>query len=417
MRVLCLKCKGRGHCGRSSCAVYTKTMSWMKYSNAFQKEGFEGASPSLFVGRQGYPSVNVGILARPDGMAGSASGEELDSPRAWASGNMGIPDIVDYRSTLINSRFRHDARSSSRLLDVCRDVSMASKPVDVEVRLKEKPSFRLNTDPYIAPTGPNALLDRAEATSNPRVDRRVYSAVDDNYLKSSSALSSLYSRGFEESFLSKLLSSGTLGLKSERRLVPTRWSITAVDDTLGKRLIDEIRDYSESDIAAYFGGYLGNYYLALMFPGVWSYELFEVYMPNSSWNTSSGTDYTTDYEPYSGRKSYAENCAGGYYAARLPVLKALSGLRRQAGVLLIRVITGEYTLPLGVWVCREATRKALGSRPLEFSSEELMLRYAKSLMSKKFGLDISEMLSKSRLLRERRTQARLSAYFSINEEE
>ena len=36
--------------------------------------------------------------------------------------------------------------------------------------------------------------------------------------------------------------------------------------------------------------------------------------------------FTTDYEPYTGRKTYAENCVGGYYAARLPILEKLKDI-------------------------------------------------------------------------------------------
>ena len=70
-----------------------------------------------------------------------------------------------------------------------------------------------------------------------------------------------------------------------------------------------------------------NYYLIFFFPGVWSYELFELYMPGSSWNPSTQMKASTDYENYFGRKKYASNTAGGYYAARLPILKYLSKIK------------------------------------------------------------------------------------------
>ena len=101
------------------------------------------------------------------------------------------------------------------------------------------------------------------------------------------------------------MSVGILGLKKDRKLVPTRWSITATDDIIGKSLISEIKDYSEiSSYYSFFGNYLGNYYLILIFPEVWSYELFETYVP-SNWNFTKPLRYGTDFEDYYGRKEYA----------------------------------------------------------------------------------------------------------------
>jgi len=147
-----------------------------------------------------------------------------------------------------------------------------------------------------------------------------------------------------------------------------------------------------------------------MFPDVWSYELFEAYAPRASWNVTSSLQFMTDYEGYDGRKTYAENCAGGYYAARLPILEKLKEMKRQSNVLCIRFITGEYTTPLGVWVVREACRKAMENKPLNFSSKELMLEYARKLIRKKFGADLDLILDKSLILNKLKTQSKLNRW-------
>ena len=63
-----------------------------------------------------------------------------------------------------------------------------------------------------------------------------------------------------------------------------------------------------------------------------------------------------------------------------------------------------------MWVVREATRKALEERPIEFSSRELMLKYAESFVMKKFGYDISEILNRSILLKEMKSQTKLANF-------
>ncbi|MBS3136377.1 hypothetical protein J4401_05460 [Candidatus Woesearchaeota archaeon] len=356
-------------------------------------KSFSGSSPSPFVGRFGYPEINLGILAPPEI---SDNAWELDAPKYWASNNYTISDIVSLRSSLINSSQKVNIRDKEKLLSIAQQVGMASRPVDLEINLKEKPIFRLNSDSYLAPRGPNARLENASITSNPHIDSKVDKVCDDTDLKASEALIYLYSRGFDENFLSKLLSVGSLGIGKNRKLVPSRWSITASDDTIGKNLIQGIKENSIAEHQMYYGSYLGNHYFMLFFSGAWKYELFEAFIGSSTINP----DYMTDYEPYDGRKKYAEQCAGGYYSVRLAIAEKLKEMKKQASAIAVRIITKEYNTPLGVWVTREASRKALSARPLTFGSKELMLQYLASFLQSKFGCVISGMLSKSRLLQE-----------------
>ena len=143
--------------------------------------------------------------------------------------------------------------------------------------------------------------------------------------------------------------------------------------------------------------------MILCFPDVWSYELFETTIVNPS-------NYMTDHEFYEGRKYYADNTAGGYYTVRLAILERLNKLKRQGSILAMRFITGDYTLPLGVWVTREAARNAMKGKPIEFSSKELMLEYARKLIKRKFNCDVDVYLKQSRLLREMKSQSKLVQY-------
>ena len=222
----------------------------------------------------------------------------------------------------------------------------------------------------------------------------------------------MYKKGFDETFLTRILSIGTLGVKHQRKLVPTRWSITAVDDSLGKNLVDEVKYFKEADYSLFFGGYMGNYFLIMFFPRVWSYELFEMYLPTSLLNMSNEVKYTTDYEFFDGRKSYANNCVGGYYASRLAVLEKLKSMKKQATVLVLRFITDEYTTPLGVWVVREAVRKAMNSGET-FNSEVEMIEYAQRLTSMHFHYNVDNILVKSQVLERCRTQKTLKDFFKF----
>ncbi len=388
-----------GDCGKGRCPICARNNAIFRVKNALSKEEFTSDAVAPFVGRFGYPNVNVGILAPPEEREDAWL---YDAPKYWATENYEIPRIVDFRSSLLNSRYNINIKKRIKLLEIAQDIAMSSKPTGVEIQLYEKPKFQLNLDSYMAPTGPNARLKKASITENPKIHTKVYRVFEDTDLKAQNAINYLYENRFDENFLSKLLSVGTLGLKKDRKLVPTRWSLTATHDMIGKNLISQIKDYSPIDYITFFGGYLGNYYLLLCFPEVWSYELFEMYVKNPN--------YTTDYESYYGRKDYAENTAGGYYTVRMGILEKLKELKRQGSVLALRFITDEYTMPLGVWVTLEATRKAMNSEPIRFSSAELMLEYAKKLAFKKFNFNLDNILGKSILLKSIKQQKKLAQF-------
>jgi len=376
--------------------MYLRSLSYFRSKNVLQSESYYGSSPAPFVGRFGYPNINVGVLTPPE----ISDSWVHDAPKFWASNQFKIPQIVDLRSALVNSRFKAHVKSKSKWLEISQEVGMASKPVDVELTLAKKPSFRLNTDIHAAPMGPNAQLKKAVITSNPKINTKVDKIVSDTDLKAQPGMTYLYEKGFDELFLNKLLSVGTLGV--QRKLVPTRWSITATDDILGKHVLNEVKQFPEADYQVYYGSYLGNHYLMLFFSTTWSYELYENYLPAlPKWQ------YSHDYEAFEGRKTYAENTVGGYYTVRLALAEKMKEMKRQAGVLVLRFITGEYTVPLGVWVTREAARKALSNRPIEFSSKELMLKYVHHFVQKKFGFNLDMLLPTSWLLKNLERQSKL----------
>src|SRR3989344_4376244 len=244
----------------------------LKINTSF-KTDFQGNSPAPFIGRFGYPHVNIGVLSPQ--FSGDTS--YYDSPKLWSKGNFAIGNIASMRYGLVNSRSQANVKElakGGKFLDIIQEVGMAKNSVELEVNLKKVPQLQFQPEKEIIPFGPQAAMRNARITANPAVDSRVERVVSDTDLKAAPAILSLYQKGFEDSSLNKLLSVGNVGLKQNRKLVPTRWSITAVDDTIGKQLIKEIKNFPAGECRAYFGGGWGNYYLLLYFPEVWSYELF-----------------------------------------------------------------------------------------------------------------------------------------------
>ena len=208
MKHSCAWCKGRYPeiCGKEFCPILAKIQSQRKV-NLKAKQDFFGASPNVFVGRYGYPDINVGILSNEEVT------EEYDNPLLWSAKNYSINQVIDFRTSLINSNFKTNIKTfNDKLLDISKEVSMASKPVDVEVHLNKKPEFKLSFTQEVTPHGPSVKVEKARITENPKVPVLVDKAVSDTDLKANEAVNSLFKKGFDEHYLTKLLSVGNLGI-------------------------------------------------------------------------------------------------------------------------------------------------------------------------------------------------------------
>jgi hypothetical protein len=321
-------------------------------------------SPSIFVGRSNYPNVSTGILT-PVGEEDRAS--EFETSSNWYDRGLGIENVLQYRAGLLNSNRATSANVHDvwdGFVGVQREVAIADRPVDVEIGLASTPDLDLTFDDVTLPTGPRATADSALVTENPHVPRAVEKTLEDDDWKAQGAMTYLYRRGFDVYDIRTILSAGALGERDNRRLVPTRWSITAVDDTLGQYLRGTLRNAPTIDeIEVWVNAFMGNRYWIILAPGAWEYEFLEMKSPGSVWHPNPGGDniwIASAYEGFEGRTTYVDETAGAYYAARLGVLEYLHDIDRQAKVLILREVSDDYWAPVGVWQIRESIRNAFG---------------------------------------------------------
>ena len=369
--------------------------------------------PSVFIGSKlKYPLVNVGILSP---LNKDNNAWLYDDAKYWAENNLNIEEVMSLRNGLLNSRFQakvSDIRLNKKFVEVAKDVAISSKQVDVEIELKNRLIVGREKDKILTPHGMRAGLKNVAITGNVKVEKQVDKVINDE-IKASEAIEFLYKNEFNEYTLSKILSVGVIGLAKNKKLVPTRWSITATDDILGKKFLENIRQYPWiENYELFFGEFMGNQYIILMFPSSWSYELFELYLPHSSWNPSQEIKASTDIEGYGGRKSYAFDTAGGYYASRFSILEYLNLIKRQASVIAIRVETPSYWASIGVWVVRESVKKAL-KREMKFADRSELLESVKKIGKIKYNFDFENILNRSKLLREKKEQKSLKDFVKI----
>jgi len=403
----CIKCKGNLKCGKPICQIIAKSESRIKIKELL-KENLDSISPpTVFIGSKlQYPKVNVGILS-PIKVEQEPS--IYDNPYYWYKNKFNIQQVINLRTSLVNSRFQttvKEIRNPKKFLELTQEIGMSLKPAEVEINIKHI-NKQIRLDDISLPMGPSASLESLKVNSNIKIPQKVDKVYSDTDLKAAEALKYLYKNNFNEQNLTQILSIGCLGLKKNRILVPTRNSITAVDDTIGKELITNIKEFKTIDnYQLFIGNYFGNYFYILLFPEVWSYELFELYS-NSIWNLNE-LEMITDHETYKGRTSYAENCAGGFYAARISLLEYLNSIKKQATAILIRFITPEYSNPLGVFIVRQAVRNSFEQTPIQFDSKEKLMDFTNSKLKEEFNFELNNITKNSVLINQLKSQTKLN---------
>lgn len=305
--------------------------------------------PSALVGEYNYPNVSVGVIFTEDNNA-----EVYDAPKLWAANNYKVADVFSLRTRLVSAAKNFNVNNIN--IDDLERVRLAvissgELNIGLKVSRVNLPKISAN-DAY--QHGIKANLEKFKINDNFKIDKRIEDVYYDRDMKAGEGIRELYALNIDENKISKMLSVGAMGVK--RKLVPTKWSITAVDDSLGKEQIEKIKTFKKGEnYMIKTGQFLGNRFTFIFLKGPWSFELLE------TWNRDSNNVFmgSGDYEFYGGRKEYVKNTAGAYYAVRLAVLEKLMQLKEQYSVLVVREILPEYFVPLGVWVVREGARKAL----------------------------------------------------------
>ncbi|WP_457556692.1 Nre family DNA repair protein [Candidatus Harpocratesius sp.] len=389
---ICVRCKGaRLLCGKSKCPILLK-YSVLKSTLSVDPGQFKGkqdifgaSPPAVFVGHVGYPHVNIGPLIPIGNFSAQKDTRYLDSPESWFGKD--INEIIAYRSGLVRSNFTMNvkynlpiselekelSRSNLKLLEATQELTLASNSVDTEAKLS-RVRVGMLYGTHSPPQGPSGRAEKIQIIDNIKVLKPVDKAVSDTDLKAVDAIEEYlyHAKSLNVTSIQRIFSAGLLGVKQNRRLVPTRWSITAVDDIIGKYLKKKLQHYPSIDkYYSFYGEYLDNKFVIIFIPGPWAYEMNECWNQSSIWNQAiPGLNIpmqaiqpviVNDFEFEQGRKKYADHVTGAYYAARKEIEEFLVNSRRQARVIVFREVSGGYVVPLGVWVIRETVKQALAN--------------------------------------------------------
>ncbi len=400
----CAICKGSKFlCGKDSCPILVKFYAQNRTRPLIDKLTLEGSSPpDLFIGRMGYPYVNIGPLIPP--ITGNT--EIMGTPEMWQGKT--IEEIVDFRFQLVRGKYRVNVKDveAGKIVELTRELALSKAPTEVDAEFRKKPAGRLVLDDEVQPFGPSAPLKDIDITYS-TIDHKIDKAFSDTDLRASEAVISLYENDVLVSRIQKAFSAGLFGIEKNRKFVPTRWSITAVDSILSKNLLEDVKTFPLiNEFRVYEHTALDNRWIILMIPSRWSYELIEAWYPKTIWNPD-GREIAifSDAEGYEGRTEYPD-IGGCYFSARLAISEELSKERRQAAAIVMREAHPGYIMPVGVWNVREAVRNAMKNPHMNFASLKDSFAYIFS----KFDITMDVWIKTSKLLRDMIFQKRIKDY-------
>jgi hypothetical protein len=371
----------------SSLSIHTKSVEVGKE--------IEGSSPpSVFIGSHDYPKVYAGPMIAP--MHGDT--RIMDTPESWIPSHITQEEIIGYRMALVRGKLRVGVSDlENSFVEKLQEIALSSTSIESEAVFLDEPAGSMFSDES-APHGPSARIDHFDIREV-RWDNDLEKVYYDTDLKAREAVISLHEKGVPFSGIQKALSAGTMGLKINRRLVPTRWSITACDTMIGDHLLEQVKRCDLIDCyRVHEFESLNNHYAVLLMPTPWQYEWIEAFLHVLGREEM----IFADHEGHRKKGGYS-SVGGCFYSCRMAVLDALARERKQAGAIIFREARRGY-IPLGVFNVRENVRHAMLSKSLEFEGMNDALLYISTV----FSLPLSRFREESTLLRglkkERQTQ-------------
>jgi len=350
------------------------------------KEITGSSPPSVFIGSWNYPDVYAGPLVTPD--HGNTS--VMDTPESWIPENKTQEEILGYRLSLIRGKQRVNAGElNGRFIEKLQDISLSDSSVESDVVFSSTPTGSTFSDDHI-PFGPSAPLEQFEIETG-KWNRDLEKVFYDTDLKASEAVTNLHRNGLLFSSIQKAFSAGTMGAGNQRRLVPTRWSITACDTTIGDNLLSQVKKHSVIDTwRVHEFSSLHNNYAVILMPTGWQYEWSEAFLhvlnnEELVFSDHEGSKKKTEYSPL----------GGCYYTCKMAVLEALAREQKQAGAIILREALQGY-VPMGVFNVRENVRNAMKQPAKEFED----IRSALTHISQKFTLPVTRFIESGELLRD-----------------
>ena len=335
------------------------------------------SKPYNIVYENTYPNLMIG-----PGIFNDKKEAFSNTPEKWIKSE--ISEVEKNRQKQIfavKNYSKIDAVKNKSEITELQNLIKSDKETEVEINYNIK---KLNINEKITGINNKALeLEKIKIIDNIKVSRTVDKITGDTQIKAKDAIVEYYNKTNDVYKIEQLLSIGLLGLKKNRIFVPTRWSITSIDDILGKEFFKEVENNQTIDrFKMHKYTFYSNTFYVIFMPYSWSFEMFEYV---------NGNLIAQDYEINTPKKEYANQITGAYYAAREVVLEHLKKINKKASVIVLRDIDEKYNSK-GVWVIREAIKESLEKEEIIFEDLNQVIEYIKEKLKLKWILQKSEIL-------------------------
>ncbi len=359
---LCYRCKTfKRLCGLPTCPVKERLRVIVKtFSTVSLRRSVYGASPpSGVVGEQGYPKVSTMVNLPPE-IEGEQARNYEDPPGWWSRG-LTLDDIVRIRSSMVSVTDKVNITDVDKLLEKELSlVQVASRPVDLEVNVEKILDRSLIFDLRLLPLSVR-VRGSLKVSSNPSIEKPLEKVIYDTDLKARDAVIYLYKSGIDVYTIQRAFSFGLLGTRRFRKLVPTRWAITAVDRILSQYLRQMVKKQKViNKFYIYQFTYLNNRFTVVLMPDTLRISWIEFWYSRAGFCDRPVLSVVIEED----LRGDVETMDGGFEAARMGILEAFVRKGLQARVLIVREILPEYYIGIGNWHIREDLRHILDMKPV-----------------------------------------------------
>ena len=345
----------------------------------------EGSTPpSVFIGSWNYPDVYAGPMIAP--IHGDTA--IMDMPESWI-GHKTQDEIIGYRMNLVRGkRMVNAAELDNRFVSKLQEITLSSSSIESEISFENIPQGMSFSEEH-TPFGPSAEVEHFDIEAA-RYDKNLEKVFYDTDLRARDAVIGLHVQGVPFSSIQKAFSVGTMGRGDDRHLVPTRWSITAVDTTIGDNLLEKVKKCPTIDtLRVHEFSSLNNNYAVILLPTGWQYEWSEAFL-----KVLGNEELVYSDHEIRKKKTEYSHLGGCYYSCKMAVLESLAREQKQAGAIILREALKGY-VPMGVFNVRENVRSAMRQPGQDFEDIKSVLQH----LGQKFTLPMKRFVEEGPLLR------------------
>ena len=357
----------------------------------------EGFPASAIIGSKTYSNVKVHSISNED-KAGEYKNIGEIAKKTYS-------EIFKTKARNIfgSTKEFHIKTQNKKIKEDLTDIYKAKNPVEFSSKFENYLHFdKIVLNKTAGIIGSKNELKSIDTTGNLQTSKSIenFSTKD---IKAREAIISLYKKGISEHQIINLLSLGTFGINFNKKIVPTKWAISAFDQTIERHLHKEIINFKEiSHFEIYEYTNKGNEFIIILHPHYFLGEVIESFLNKGRYII----EY--DYIPQDNSfKLQTPQTAGGFWATKLGIHEHLIKRKKQAAYTSIRIIEG-YDIPLGVVLVRECIREALLKAPVfKSSNEDEMSNFLMSNFPNHYTL----YKEKSKIPNEMKKQSKLDGFF------